>query len=173
MKTESVDIKKEKSFAELLGLTALSTMIVGLVILILSMLVNILSFEGNDPTLDFIEVIAALVFMTPFFLLQFVMPSGLLSRFESQVDITFWGNLMFYLMIFPFADVWMVAAADSLFHFLPDYHAAMAQGFDRNIVIIMHHDATNESWTIVGIIYVSLISLGLIVRGVSAKIKFA
>lgn len=164
---------KTKNFADVLGLMTASTSGTGMIVMLVTMAINLFFFNYSNQILDSIAVVGALVFMLPFFLLQFAMPSGLLDRFGFQTDIPFWGKAMFYLLVFPFANMWMLAGADAMFHFLPNYHAAMMQGFGREIVQAMRHESTIQAWTIIGIAYSSLLFLGLITRGILNKIKLA
>lgn len=160
-------MKTKKNFAELLGLTAASLSIISIVAVIVSLTINLLFYKGTNQILDSIGVIGCLAFMMPFFMFQFAMPSGLLDRFGAEIP--FWGKVTFYLVIFPFANMWMLAAADAVFHFLPNFHEAMAQGASRLIVQAMREQATSQAWAIIGITYVSMISAGLLFRGIFGK----
>lgn len=164
-------MKTKKNFSEALRLITALTSGTGVVLIVVAMMVNIFIFNYSNQILDSISVIGALIFMLPFFMLQFAMPSGLLDRFRFQTNIPFWCEAMFYFMVFPFINMWMIAAADAMFHFLPNYHEAMVQGFSREIVQTMRHENAIQAWTIISITYGSLLFLGLITRGISKKIK--
>jgi len=162
-------MKTKKNFAELLGLTAFSVSGISMVVAIVLSVINLLFYKGTNQPLDSISVIGCLAFMMPFFMFQFLMPAGLLDRFGTEIP--FWGKLTFYLVVFPFANIWMLAAADAAFHFLPNFHEAMAQGASRLIVQAMREQATSQAWAIIGITYVSMISAGLLFRGIFGKKK--
>lgn len=140
--------------------------IAGFAAMIISLLVGVIFFK-ESIALDIVGCIGGMISMFPFFSLQFFMPSGLLDRFGfEKKDIPFWGKAMIYLLVFPFANMWMLSCADALFHFLPDYHAAMTLGFDKSIVQAMRHESASLAWTIMSVAYVALITLGLVTRGI-------
>lgn len=160
-------MKTKKNFSELLGLVAASISIIGVTALIVSLTINILFFKGQNQIWDSVGTFGALAFMLPFFVAQFLMPSGLLDRLGLQTtDIPFWGKAMFYLLVFPFANMWMLSATDAIFHFLPNFHEAMAQGNSRAIVTAMREQWFAQGWMIISATYASMIGAGLFFRGI-------
>jgi len=145
---------KTKKFSAEWFLNILITIsVTGLAIVIASSLINYFSFSFHQ-TLKLVFWMGILVMMMPVVVLQFIMPAGLLSRFDIQ--ISFLSKIMFYLVIFPFVDVLVISALDEFFHFLPTY-----QEYEMGSMI--------EKWQsqirkIIGITYVSIICAGLLFR---------
>ena len=149
-------MKTQKNFAELFGIIAKSVSIIGLVIFILPSAINLFFFKGTVQILDSIGVIGALVFMTPVFMLQFTVPAGLFNK----KNIPSWVKILLYLILFPFADLWILSAADVLFHFLPNYHIVAAQ----SEVLALREQCMSQLWTMINIIYLSMIGAGLLFK---------
>ncbi len=157
-------MKTKKNFADWLSLNASTLTIIGISALIICTLINLLVFKGKNQTLDLIALMGCIAFILPFFLLQFAMPSGLLNHFGFQTDIPFWGKAMFYILVFPFANMWMLSALDSALHFLPNFHEAMVQGQGLLIVRALREQWQSQAWLIIGISYFAMIGAGLLFR---------
>ena len=166
-------MRTKKSFSKHFDFMMAFTTGGGLLIMLVSMAINLAFFKGGNEIWDLISVVGALLWMLPFFMGQYALPSGLLERLGLQTDIPFWGKAIFYILVFPFANMWMLTGVNALFNFLPDYHAAITQGFGKEIVEAMRYESTVQAWTIIGITYASLVTLGLITRGVLKKINLA
>jgi len=162
-------MRTKKSFSKRFDFMMAVTTGGGLLTMLVAMLINLVFFKGSNQIWDTIAVAGALLMMLPFFMGQFIFPSGLLERIGFQSDIPFWGKAMFFIFVFPFANIRMLTGANALFSFLPDYHAAMTQGFGKEIVEAMRYESTVKAWTIIGITYATMITLGLITRGVLRK----
>lgn len=163
-------MKTDKNYAEKINLMVALTVGLGMLTMLVSMVVNLVFFKGSHPIWDSIAVVAALIFMLPFFIGQFALPAGLLERLGFQANIPFWGKAMFYILVFPFANMWMLAGVNALFHFLPDYHAAMMQGLGRDIVEAMRHESAIMALKIIAVAYLTAIFLGLITRALSKRL---
>jgi hypothetical protein len=160
-------MKTKKNFADWLGLITVSISIIGFAAFFISMMIDFFFLHGASNTiLNSTGIIGAFAFMLPFFLLQFALPSGLLDRFGFQTDIPFWGKVVFYVVLFPFANMWMLSVIDTTFHFLPNYHLAMSQGYSLVIVEAMREQSISMGWAIIGVTYASMISMGLLFRGI-------
>ncbi len=161
-------MKTKKSSAEWFSYILGTISTIGLVAVIVSLLVNYFFF---NQTLELVGLIGVLAIMMPFLILQFMMTAGLMDRFGGQTDIPFsntpfWGKVIFYLIVFPFADMLVISALDGLFHFLPNYQKAMAEGYDRLMVEAMFEEWQSQALVIIGITYVSIIGIGLLFRGI-------
>jgi hypothetical protein len=160
---------KTKKFVQwffgILGITSA----ISLIAIILSLIIDLYFFDGANQICGFIRTIGVLAFMMPFLVLQFTMTAGLMDRFDGQTNIPFsntpfWGKVMFYLIVFPFADMLVISALDDLFHFLPNYQEAMAQGYDRVVVRAMFQQWQSQALIIIGITYTSIIGIGLLFK---------
>lgn len=154
-----VKMKTKKSLEEVAKPAAIISMSGFAVFIVLSVVDTFFTKIGS--TLDFTACVGALIFMMPFFALQFVMPAGLLDT----KDIPFWGKLMFYALAFPFANIWMLSSLDSMFHFLPDFHAAMSHG-DMILSQALRQQWQQQGWAIMGATYVVMIGGGIIFKGI-------
>lgn len=169
-------MKTKKNFSELFGLSVAASQIIGIVALIISTSINLFVYKGESQILDLISIIGWIAFILPFFVAEFALPSGLLDRFGVQTDIPFWGKFVFYVILFPVINMWLLSGVDALFHILPDFHAAMAQGASMTTVRALREQWQNQGWMIVGITYFVMIGSGLLFRiifGRKLKAKIA
>jgi len=166
-------MRTKKSFSENLGFMVAFTSGGGGLTMLVAMVINLVFFNGNNEIWDAIAVVGAMLWMLPFFMGQFILPSGLLGPIGSQTDIPFWGKaivcILVYILFFPFVNMWMLIGVNYFFNFLPDYRAAMTQGFSKEIVQAMRCESTAQAWTIIAVTSTTMIVLGLIVRGVLRK----
>lgn len=154
----------KEEFSKMLGIVSM----VGLGVFIVTILIN---FLAPNTALDTIGAISFSVFLLPMFGLIFALPAGLVENGKEFVP--FWGKVglfsLFYLFLFPFVTMLMVTATDSIFHFLPNFRAAMASGADRLVVQEMRAEAGSLSFIIGGIAYGTMILAGLVWRVFKAK----
>jgi hypothetical protein len=155
-------MKTKKNSAEVLGSVFQLIGISGFVIFVAVLLITVLH-KSNGP-LDVIGVIGAIMFMIPFFSIQFLMPSGILKKIKVD-NVPFWGKLVFYLFLFPVVNMWMLSAFNAAFSFLPEYRLGFVGG-DMELAKAMYHEFLVRSWTIIGIAYFGLLGLGVLFRNV-------
>lgn len=151
----------KKSVSESLRMTVAIIQVVSIFAAIVLTAINIFFFEGKNQTLDHMSIIGLIVFIVPVFILQFSIPAGLADFWK---EIPVWGKIAYYFALFPFANMWMLAATDAAFHFLPNFHEAMAQGASRLIVQAMREQATAQAWIIMGATYFIMLAAGLLYR---------
>lgn len=161
-------MKTNKNLAEKVALVAGCTSIIGILVLILCTAITLFFLKEESQILNIIGITGAAAFMLPFFISEFALPAGILDHYY-ELEIPAWGKAMFYLLAFPFANMWMLGAADAAFHFLPDYHQAMSQGKDALIVEEMWRQSVIQAWSIIGITYVSMIGAGLLFKKIFDK----
>lgn len=107
--------------------------------------------------MDTVAVYGLTTFMVPFLCLQVAMPA---NYHNFGINSLGWISLFFFLILFPFCDMWFFAGINALYHIVPDYH------FVRDSILqeTLRYAAMKQSWTYIGIIYTSLVSLGFLLR---------
>lgn len=129
--------------------------LVSLVIAILSFVLY--AFFGGK-TFDTIAVAGLTAFMLPVMVLQVAMPANF-HIFGTKGMGTRW-SLFFFLFIFPFADLWFFSGISTLFNIVPNYHSVINGPMKE----LIRNEAAKEAWTYIGLIYMGLISIGLLLR---------
>lgn len=115
------------------------------------------AFFGGK-TFDTIAVAGLTAFMLPVLVLQVAMPANF-HVFGTKGMGTVW-SLVFFLLLFPFADLWFFSGISTLFNIIPDYHSVI----NGSMKELVRNEAMKEAWTYIGSIYVGLISIGLLLR---------
>jgi hypothetical protein len=158
---------KRENLIEKLGLIMAVSPIAGIIVFLIALIMAHF-FRVTSPILDLVGLTGAVIFILPFFLAQFLLPSGLLDRFGIQTDIPFWGKAMIYLLVFPFADVWMIESVNAIFNFLPDYNFAITQ---ENLALAetLYQQRMEKALMILITAYVSMVGAGLLFRSLDRK----
>ncbi len=104
---------RTKKIEKILSVVSMSGLAIGLIFLILTTIFNL---HLSGTIYDTIAVIGiSLVFMFPFLLMQFFISAGLYQKGLGWI----W-YLVFYLILFPFVNMWFFAGIDFLFDLLPN-----------------------------------------------------
>lgn len=149
MKTLEISKRNEK-IVLVLSLMSVIAIIVGIVS-------GILYLMYKKEYLDTVAVYGLTAFMIPFVLLQVAMPA---NYHNFGINSLRWFSLVFFLILFPFCDMWFFAGINALYHIVPDYHFVK----DAILQETLRYESARQSFTYIGIIYVSLISLGFLIR---------
>lgn len=148
--------KKEK--------VALCATIISIAGLVVAIALEICNFIIKLPILDTIAVYGLVIFILPFVAFQFVMTAGISKDMYGEIPkAAMW---LFYLIIFPFSDIWFFSGINALFNIIPDYHVA-----DTMMRPILRNDYMRESLCFIAGIYCLLIGLGLVWRSLGSKNK--
>ncbi len=158
-------MNSKKNYVEILGSITGIISISGIAIFIIASVLALL--HKSNQTSEAIGIIGAVMFMLPFFSLQFMMPSGLLKKMKVD-EIPVWGKVMFYALVFPFANMWMLSAFDAAFNFLPQYRLGDVGG-NKELAELMYHEHLVQAWTIIASAYFGLIALGIIFKAIFKK----
>ena len=140
-------------------IVAVSFWVVGLCLAILSLILR-------DENSKYLGTIGVLIFALPFLTPVFLVPAGLIKSLEPAGSFSrnVIGLVFLYVVLFPSIIMLMISLSDSIFHFLPNFIEAMAQGEDRLVVQTMREQWRHQAWTILAIVYGLTIFAGLIFR---------
>jgi len=161
-KKKEKTMEKKKNFSETFGAIAAYITVIGAVVMCLAPITNILFFERTSRVCNFVGLFGAAAVMLPLFIFQFIMTFGLLDRLGFQANLSFGGKVVFYLILFPFIDMWMVSTINAVFNFLPSLYGKF----------VVTSVALEQWWIAVIITYVTVIISGLLFRVIfSNKLK--
>ena len=130
--------------------------IVSLIGIIVGILFGILYLIYENSLFDTIAVCGLTLFVLPFVLLQFFMTAHLYGNGLG------WVYLLFYLILFPFVNMWFFSGINSLFHFIPTYYYSHNRG--TGITIAEIEEYRRQAWLFVGGIYFLFNGAGLLWR---------
>lgn len=120
---------------------------------------GLLSLIFKDPLSATIAAYGLIIFILPVVLLQFFMSAGMYGVGLGGI------NVLFYLFLFPFADMLFFDGVNAILHIIPDYHAMDA---------ITKNDFAEKAWLFIGGIYVFVNGMGLLWRiGKKALLKMS
>ena len=111
---------------------------------------------SKAPIFDTICVISLTAMFSPFLITQVTLTAGADGPFVSAGEMPKFLRWLFYLLIFPFVNLWVFTGVNSLFEFIPSHHlvgGVLRRGYD-------HHEAL----IFIGALYSILIIAGLIWR---------
>ncbi len=151
-------MKTKKRVLSLLAATPVISLI-GMTVFMICIVLTIYLSKSNQ-ILDILGTTGFVLFILPIFLLQFVLPSNILSLVGIDTDVPFWGQVALYALVFPFVSMFAVAAADSLFHFLPEVR--LGAYTDHALRQIAMKEYMFQVWTVIGITYLSMVGGGVI-----------
>lgn len=117
---------------------------------------GVLSLIYKVKFLDTVAAYGLTVFITPFLLLQVAMSANFHTYGIKSMGKLSW---FFYLIIFPFVNMWFFAGINSLYKIVPNYHLV-----DRTLRDAVREESMRQSWAFIGIIYISLIGIGFLLR---------
>lgn len=124
--------------------------------LAIGLISGVLSLIYKAEFLDTIAVYGLTLFITPVLILQVAMTANVHTYGIRSMGKLSW---VFYLLVFPFANFFFFAGINALYDIVPNYHLV-----ERSL----RHAAAQESFrltsTYVGVIYFSLIGLGILLR---------
>lgn len=152
-----------KTKEEKIGMAFVYTSCVGFITFLTILIIQTFFVKDMSKTFEVIGLIGGMLFMMPFFLAQFFGPSGLINGFR---DIPLLGKIMFYVVVFPSANVWMISISDTLFNFLPNLHEARIQGASAIELNILREQWAIEAWTTVAVIYILLVGSGIVFKAI-------
>lgn len=132
-----------------LSIISLSSLAVGMIAGVLSLIYKI-------KILDTVAAYGLTFFITPFMLLQVAMTANIHTYGTRTMGKLSW---LFYLVLFPFVNLWFFSGINALYEIVPNYHLA-----DRSLRNAVRETSMRQSWTYIGIIYFSLIMIGLLLR---------
>lgn len=141
--------------------------IISLSLLAIGIISGVLSLIYQIKFLDTVAVYGLTAFITPFLLLQVAMTANVHTYGIRTMGKLSW---LFYLILFPFVDLWFFSGMNALYHLVPNYHLV-----DRSLREVVREESMIQSLTYIGIIYFSLIGLGLLLRNFkrTSKMTFA
>ena len=116
---------------------------------------------------SFLSIIACYgftFFMLPFLALQIAMPANIGQYGTKAVGRFSW---VFFLVVFPFVDMWFFTGINALYHIIPNFHLITDKVLREEAAI----NSTRQAWFWIAIIYFSLITIGLIIRMIRDKRK--
>lgn len=131
--------------------------VMSLIGIITGMVFGILYLIFEKEYMNTVAVYGLTTFMVPFLCLQVAMPA---NYHNFGINSLGWISLVFFLIMFPFCDMWFFAGINALYHIVPDYHSVK----DPILQETLRYAAMKQSWTYIGIIYASLVSLGFLLR---------
>ncbi|MEI6835963.1 MAG: hypothetical protein WCK59_03960 [Candidatus Falkowbacteria bacterium] len=111
---------------------------------------------SKAPIFDTICVISLTTTFLPFLATQVTLTAGVDGPFISAGEMPKFLSWLFYLVIFPFVNLWVFTGANSLFGFIPSHHlvdGVLRRSYDRHEALIF-----------IGALYSLLIVAGLIWR---------
>jgi len=126
-------------------------------------IINIVFFNNSNELLNKLIILGPIFFMAPMVYLSFTLPAGMVENEPNK-----WVKLLLYAIIFPFAILWMVMAADSVIHFLPNFREAVNNGMDVLLAQNLRVQAREEMLTWTALIYASILTIAVFIR-ISAK----
>jgi hypothetical protein len=111
MKTQDLLIshKRTENVARILSVVSLNGVIVGIIF-------GFLYLIYKNPIYDTLAVYGLTLFILPFVLLQFFMTAGFYGNGLG------WIYVLFYLVLFPFVDIWFFSGINAIFQIIPNYH---------------------------------------------------
>lgn len=134
---------------KILSIFALSSLVIAIISGVLSLIYKV-------KFLDTVAVYGLTAFITPFLLLQVAMSANYHTYGIKTMGKLSW---VFYLLIFPFVNLWFFSGINALYHIVPNYHLV-----DRTLRDAVQEESMRQAWTYIGIIYISLIALGFLLR---------
>ncbi|NVN97066.1 hypothetical protein HXX01_02420 [Candidatus Nomurabacteria bacterium] len=123
----------------------------------IGIIAGILYLIFHKSWMDAVAVSGLTLFMLPFLALQIAMPANIEQFGTKSLG---WKSLLFFLILFPFVDIWVLTGINALFHFIPDYHLITDRVLRNEIRISSWHQS--KIW--LGMIYFSLLIAGFIIR---------
>lgn len=142
--------QKSERVTKILSIFSIASLVIAIVSFVLY------AFFGGK-TFDTIAVVGLTAFMLPVLVLQVAMPANF--HIFGTEGMGAW-SIFFFLLIFPFADLWFFSGLSTLFNIVPNYHSVI-NGPMRELV---RNEAMKEAWIYIGSIYVVLIITGLLLR---------
>lgn len=130
---------------------------ISMIAVIIAIIGVFLNLFINEPFIDTISLTGIVVFMLPMILLQIAMPANWHNFGTNSMGN--WSYL-FYIIIFPLSDIWVINGLNGLFHFLSNYQSENNQLFR----MVARAEYFNLILLYSAILYVFLITIGLLLR---------
>lgn len=151
MKTQDllVSYERKENVAKIFSFVSLIGIIVGIIFGLLYLIYE------NSPY-DTIAIYGLTIFMLPFVLLQFFMTAGIYGNGLGKI------YFLFYLLLFPFVNMWFFSGINAIFHIIPTYYYSHNRG--TGITMAEIEELRRQAWLCVGGIYLLMNGLGLLWR---------
>ena len=142
-------MKSYQKTEKVLSIISLCSLVIGLISAVLFLIYKV-------KFLDILAVYGLTVSIVPFLILQVAMSANFHTYGIKAMGKISW---LFYLLLFPFVNLWFFSGINALYQIVPNYHLV-----ERSLRDIVYEESIRQSWTYIGIIYFSLIGLGLLLR---------
>lgn len=93
---------------------------ISFMMLVIGFVLACLSIAYDEPILDTIACCCLALCVLPFVSLQFFMAAGIHVNYFS--DLPAFIKLVFFIILFPFANLWLLTCSNVLWHFIPPYN---------------------------------------------------
>ncbi|MBN2884523.1 hypothetical protein JXE04_01210 [Patescibacteria group bacterium] len=157
-------MKVKNNFSDLAYIIGGLISVIGAIILILSVIFEQLICSSSQY-LDYFVWIGSLLFMLPVFMLQLIVPLGMIIKEDVPMHIRIVLYVILYLLIFPFANFWIILTVDKMFHFLLNINEIIHKCDAELIRWLVHSKISN----IMIIIYLVMNGAGLLLSIIFTK----
>src|SRR3989344_3371870 len=137
----------------------LSLCLVSIVSIIIAIVFGVLYLIFAKEYMDTVAGYGLTIFMLPVLILQIAISANT-SYIEPEIKQKYWLYPIFFLIVFPFADMWFFNGINALYDIVPNYHYI----HDRILREEIRIESMQQSWKYIGIMYISLISFGFLLR---------
>lgn len=142
--------QRAEKVAKILSIISITAIAIGII-------AGVTSLINGSKLLDTIATYGLTLFVLPYIVLQVAMPANISTYGTKSMGMVSWA---FFLIVFPFVDLWFFSGINALYNIVPDYHIID----DRTIRELARDQYVKEAWAYIATIYFSLIGLGLTIR---------